>query len=611
MQQTKRRDNKIVQISNSHKKRKLENQIPTMNSNKYCLEDLTNEILYEIFEYVNVYDIYKGFYNLNKRFQDLAIHANVLTKINFSTVSKSNFKDYYRNILMPNQNRINFLRLSNPFIAEIIFSRPRLVFNFIHLETLVLENIQIKYLYKILDNLVHLRKFYSLTISISDYIESLTLIFARIFLLSKLKYFKIEYQTKNYEEPLFTVLIEDDYSPMQSLIINGRFPFDSFGHLLYCLPKLQHLSIDCLVQQRFDTEEEELSLIQLKYLKYVSLHIDHIEFTKFKKIIRKVFHYVQTLRLTTYHDAAYLNAKQWQKLIVTYMPYLRIFDINHEGSVKTNTLTYHDIINEFNSSFWIKNRWFFTHQHISKDQPDNVILYSTAPYRRKDYIYYWESNEPICSQIQKENYDSVKHLYICSEEIKDNYLNYFPNVNQLTIKHRFETSGDSIPTTLHRMIPLKQLTKLVIECYKFSFVEIFQLLYLTPNLYALKLDHLFFSDINLNVIKENEVFQYVSNTNKIKIVDFGVWCSLNEIQLIVNLFPQLEYLKIGMNKKEIQSIVRFLLLKTNDKTQHLFFLCILRIPKIYLKKLNVLIKSENLLHDYCSKFINCDLCLWW
>ncbi|CAF4755154.1 unnamed protein product, partial [Rotaria sp. Silwood2] len=109
-------------------------------------------------------------------------------------------------------------------------------------------------------------------------------------------------------------------------------------------------------------------------------------------------------------------------------------------------------------------------------------------------MYYWESNESICSQIQKENYQLVKHLYICSEEIKDNYLIYFPNVNQLTIKHHFETSDDSIPTTLHRMIPLKQLTKLVIECYKFSFVEIFQLLRLPPNLYAFKLDHVSFSD---------------------------------------------------------------------------------------------------------------------
>ncbi|CAF3436879.1 unnamed protein product, partial [Rotaria sp. Silwood2] len=74
---------------------------------------------------------------------------------------------------------------------------------------------------------------------------------------------------------------------------------------------------------------------------------------------------------------------------------------------------------------------------------------------RKDYVYYWESNEPISSQIQKENYHLVKHLYICSEEIKDNYPSYFPNVNQLTIKYHFETLNDSIPKPLRHMIPLK------------------------------------------------------------------------------------------------------------------------------------------------------------
>ncbi|CAF4399585.1 unnamed protein product [Rotaria sp. Silwood2] len=352
-------------------------------SRRYLLEDLANEILYEIFEYLDVYDIYKGFYNLNKRFQNLTINSNVLTKINISIISKSNFEDYHRNILIPNQNRFNFLRLSNPFAAEIIFSRTRLVLNFIRLEKLILENIQIKHLYKICDNLIHLRKLHSLTISISDYIESLSLIFARIFLLSKLKYCKIEYQTKNYEEPLLTIFTEYDYSPIQSLIINGRFPFDSFSHLLCCLPKLQYISIDCLIQDHYYTEEEEekLSFIQLKYLKYVSLRIDYVEFKKFEKIITEVFHYVQILRLMTFYDEVYLDAKRWQKLIVTYMPYLRIFDLNHEGSVKTNSLTYHDIINGFNSSFWIENKWFFTHQHIRKDEPDNGILYSTTPYR--------------------------------------------------------------------------------------------------------------------------------------------------------------------------------------------------------------------------------------
>ncbi|CAF1573541.1 unnamed protein product [Rotaria sp. Silwood1] len=582
---------------------------------RYLLEDLANEILYEIYEYLDVHDIYKGFYNLNNRFQNLAINSNVLTKINISIISKSNFDDYYHDIIIPNKSRINFLRLLNPFAAEIIFSPPRLILNFIRLETLVLENIQIKHLNKIFDNLIHLRKFHSLTISIGDYIESLSPIFSHIFFLSKLKYCKIEYQTKDYEDPLLTIFTQYDYSPIQWLIINGRFPFDAFNKLLCCLPKLQHLSIDCLVQSRYyaeeEAEEENLSLIQLKYLKYVSLRIDYIEFKKFEKTIIELFHYVQILHLTTYYDEAYLDAKRWQRLIVSNMPYLRIFDINHKGSVKTNTLTYHDVINEFNSSFWFENKWFFTHQHIWKDQPDNGIFYSIAPYRRKDYVYHWESNEPICSRIQKEDYHLVKHLYICSKEIKDNYISYFPNVNQLTIKHHFETSNDSISKSLRRMIPLKQLTKLVIECYKFTFTEIIQLLRFTPNLYALKLDYLPFGDINLNVIKQNKVFQYVSNRNKIKILDFRVWCSFDEIQLVVNLFPRLEYLKIGLNRKEIQSIVRFLLSKPNNKTQNLFFLCILQIPKICLKELSILIKSENLLNDYCSKFINRDLYLWW
>ncbi|CAF3982612.1 unnamed protein product [Rotaria sordida] len=90
MQRTKRHDNNIIQISNSNKKQKLETQIITINSNKYRFEDLANEILYEIFDYLDVYDIYKGFYNLNNRFQNLAINSNVFTKINISTISKSN-----------------------------------------------------------------------------------------------------------------------------------------------------------------------------------------------------------------------------------------------------------------------------------------------------------------------------------------------------------------------------------------------------------------------------------------------------------------------------------------------------------------------------------------
>ncbi|CAF1075164.1 unnamed protein product [Rotaria sordida] len=48
------------------------------------------------------------------------------------------------------------------------------------------------------------------------------------------------------------------------------------------------------------------------------------------------------------------------------------------------------------------------------------------------------------------------------------------------------------------------------------------------------------------------------------IVDLRESCALNQIQIIVKLFPQLEYLKTCMDRKEIGQITKYLLLKTNN-----------------------------------------------
>ncbi|CAF3005375.1 unnamed protein product [Rotaria sp. Silwood2] len=161
------------------------------------------------------------------------------------------------------------------------------------------------------------------------------------------------------------------------------------------------------------------------------------------------------------------------------------------------------------------------------------------------------------------------------------------------------------------MIPLKQLTKLVTEHFNFSFEELVKFLPFTPNLCTLKLNYLSVKNINLNLIKESQIFQYVSSTNKIKNLDLRDCDSLNQVQLIVNLFPRLESLKIGMNKKEIEEIIKFLLSKSNIKTQHLFLLCISNVSRIYPKQLKVFIKSENLLQDYRVEYLNEDIYLWW
>jgi hypothetical protein len=295
-------------------------------------------------------------------------------------MSKSNFERYYTNIILPNKHRINILRLSNPFTVDIVFSPPRIISKFVRLETLILDNFKAKYLDNIFAHLIFLPALHSLTINPIDYIENSTVFYIQIFRLPKLKYCNIKFETKGGDQDEESLLFfNNELSSIEYLVIKNRFQFHSFNNLLLYLPQLRYLSIDCLDGLYY--QNVELCPIVLKNLKYVSLKLDLINFNLFEPYIKHFFRYVEVLRLTTEFDQAYLDANRWEQLILSSMPNLRIFDINHDGLIRNNLLTYHDFINEFNSSFWIEKQWFFTHQHDWWESLDAGVFHSTDPYR--------------------------------------------------------------------------------------------------------------------------------------------------------------------------------------------------------------------------------------
>ena len=346
-------------------------------------EDLANEIYYEIFEYIDIYDVYQGFFDLNKRFRSILKDSNIPIQINISTMTKTKFECYYKKIMLPNKHRINYLRLSNPFTSDIVFSPPDIITQFIQLETLVLDNINQKSFNNISSELLLLPKLHSLIISFAGYIKSPHIPFAQIFRLSKLKSCKLSYQEKRGVQFLPIQVTEHDRSPIEYLVIKCGFSLQSMSNLLSCLPQLRHLSIDSLGDSSYgemETENKE-RIIELNHLKYVSLRL-RIEFDLFEDLIKNYFRSIEVLRLTTTFHSEYLEAKKWEQLITSYMPNLRIFDIDHHGygeGVKPSS--FHDSINQFNSSFWISKQWFFTHQHDWKENPNHGIFYSTNPYR--------------------------------------------------------------------------------------------------------------------------------------------------------------------------------------------------------------------------------------
>ncbi|CAF5114007.1 unnamed protein product [Rotaria sp. Silwood1] len=103
-------------------------------------EDLANQVFYEIFEYMDIYHIYEGFFNLNTPFKNSLMHSNVPIQINISTVSQSNFEWYYKNIIVLNIHRINILRLSNPFTVDDVQLLPKSTDKFSPIECLVINN---------------------------------------------------------------------------------------------------------------------------------------------------------------------------------------------------------------------------------------------------------------------------------------------------------------------------------------------------------------------------------------------------------------------------------------------------------------------------------------
>ncbi|CAF3887774.1 unnamed protein product [Rotaria sordida] len=326
-----KRQQKTVQSCDIVKRKKL--NIDSKRKFYTHFEDLSNEIIYEIFDYLDIYHIYEAFSNLNKRFDNFLVSSTFPIKINISSMSKTNFQYYYTNILIPNKHRITSICLSNLFIVDFICSSPRIILTFIQLERLILDNIQLKYIQNIPNHLISLFNLHSLTISLIDKIQNKNNFYYSIFRLSTLKYCKLSFESYIRAKPL--LISSNEYSSIEHLIIHNESTLDEFRIVLSYLPQLRRLYWN------------------------------------------KLF---EILRISTSFDRSYFDANRWERLISSYMPYLRIFDIQHNDN-SYDQMTCNNLNNLFISSFWLKHQWFFTHQCYSRGYGKQINFYSTNPYR--------------------------------------------------------------------------------------------------------------------------------------------------------------------------------------------------------------------------------------
>ena len=345
------------------------------------LEDLSNELFYEIFTYLDVYHVYKGFYSLNFRIQILLTNSTLPLKVNISSISKSAFQHYNRQILMPNKHRIQSLRLSNPFLIDFLFSPVRITSNFTRLETLIFDHVKSKYFSNILHHLASLPHLTSLIIIPIDRIASPNELYLHLFRLPTLKYCKISLDIRFGScslTPTTTIV-----SPIEHLVLDNDFSLDQLDAVLSYVPNLRRLFIRCL--NRPSGFSVDLFSNRPNHLTHAHFDTINIPFERWESMCKGSFPQLEVLRLSINDDREYFNANRWEQLILSAMPGLRIFDFQYtnliEGDINQHQTMVNSISDQFFAPFWNQRGWTFSYQYIGTELRKRMKFCSINPYR--------------------------------------------------------------------------------------------------------------------------------------------------------------------------------------------------------------------------------------
>ncbi|CAF2077536.1 unnamed protein product [Rotaria magnacalcarata] len=241
-------------------------------------EDLSNELIYAIFELLDGYDLFEIFSNLNSRFQNLLTHPTLCINMNLSSISESTFQRCHTYTIMPNKHRIKSLHLSDPFAADLIFLPPRSIPKFGRLKTLILDDIKSKYLDHLLHFLTLLPCLSSLILSPADCFRNKMILYPRIFLLPVLKYCKLSYQAGH--RSMLLPLTTNQCSTVEHLIIDCYFESTEIAVLLFYTPRLRHLSCRKLAYIAY--QEMEMPIISNNLTQASFDFFEHFNFDQFE-----------------------------------------------------------------------------------------------------------------------------------------------------------------------------------------------------------------------------------------------------------------------------------------------------------------------------------------
>lgn len=340
-------------------------------------EELSIEIRFDIFDFLDSYYVFEAFSNLNIHFQRLLTSTYLSGKLTIPLMSKSAFKNRSKYIT-PNIHRLVSLQLSEPFFIEHFFKSFPIDLSFKRLEMLKLSYIKSNNVVPILTGLVSLPRLFSLTMICYEDLEEEYIIHQLIFRLPVLKFAKLFFGDFAKILPLTLSTTDEQRSnTLEHLVIDSHQSPSSLYTLLSYMPQLRRLSADWIVyRQALPTKQ----LIFPLNLTHLSLSHWFLSFNEFESLISIIGSQLELLYVSLSRDMHCLNAHRWQQLISRHMPRLFKFIFHYGGPTVGNT-TCQQLIDQFSSSFWVERKWFFAHRHRQVPNEEYIRFYSIQPQR--------------------------------------------------------------------------------------------------------------------------------------------------------------------------------------------------------------------------------------
>ncbi|CAF1571197.1 unnamed protein product [Adineta ricciae] len=359
------------------------------------LESLANELLLDIFECINAIDLFRAFYGLNTRFNELLlVHARTY-HVDFQLASQHDFNHFCRVYLPLISRQVATLHLSDDD-GEFLINQIR------HADS-------IEPVMKILSNCDQMSSLTRLKITYCSCrnTDKFSDLIHHVWLLPKLTHCHLDFTAMlspySFRQPLRTSKTIE-YLSMKTV----KFTFKDLFALLLCTPNVRHVHATL-----FDRHASSETLPILPSISKLNLSTDSSlhHLNNIFQAMPNLSHV--TLELAETSDRKYLNGHSWQALILASLSKIRVwrffttYSFHEEMIIEDHV---EQILDTFRTPFYLdEHRWFVRCDWNRQITGQRLFLYTMPSCCRDIYVVH-PSFQSKSTYPENPNVSSLDHI---------------------------------------------------------------------------------------------------------------------------------------------------------------------------------------------------------